>query len=44
MTQEELEKLTPIEVKAMVYDELVTIEKCQANIKILNSILNNKKV
>ncbi len=42
MTIEELNEKTLIELKALVYDAMVTVENAQQNIKVLNQIIANK--
>lgn len=39
MTVEELKKLSAVEIKALIYDEMVLIERGQANIRTLNQVL-----
>lgn len=42
MTQEQLEALSIIELKAMVYDRLIQAEGCQSDIQTLNQVLAKK--
>jgi len=42
MTQEQVEALSVVEIKAMVYDAMVLMERCQNDIKALNQILAKK--
>lgn len=40
--QKQLSDLTIIELKSLAYDQMVQIEICQNNLKILNEELNRK--
>lgn len=44
LKENDLNNLSLVELKASVYDEMLNIEDSQYNIKLLNSILNTKKV
>lgn len=40
--QKELKDFTEVELKAMVYDQLITLESCQNNIKVINQELSSR--